>query len=396
MICVVSDGNIPSIKAHSFNVVKMANGFAKTGQDVILVSLLSLPNIIERLRRGDLFSFYGVEKNFSIKLLPVWSRDFFKKTIGISGYPEVAAKWISEKKSDFAYCRSYRVPIYLIKRGINIFLETHTTLYTNTDLIEILSYSNRKEFLGLVTINEELRNNYIRMGVPPEKILVLEDGVNLEQYKITDDRYEWRKNLGLPLNKKLVVYCGSLYKEKGIGEIIKIAKHFENEPDFHFIAVGGNHEQVSFWKNETLQKNIHNLDFIGFVPNNFVPRYLKSADVLVMPYNLEQDFSIMDIHTTSPIKLFEYMASNRPIVTTDIPVLRKILKHNISASLCKPGNYSELALSIKRYATDPLLAKNVSDAAFKDVLMFDWKERCQKILDFYRNTITERGTSHET
>jgi len=44
------------------------------------------------------------------------------------------------------------------------------------------------------------------------------------------------------------------------------------------------------------------------------------------------------LNSTSPLKLFEYMASGRPIVSTDIPTISKILKHEYNAMLAKPNN----------------------------------------------------------
>ena len=88
----------------------------------------------------------------------------------------------------------------------------------------------------------------------------------------------------------------------------------------------------------------------------------------------------MDINTTSPMKLFEYMASKRPIVTTNIPTISKVIEHDKSGMLAEPNNIEQLAAYILELIKDKEKSKRISTNAFEEVRKYEWRERCRKII----------------
>lgn len=380
---ITSEGNIPSQYAHSLNVMKMAQGFNDIGEDVTLITYLSLPLIKSRMTFGDVHNLYAVDKKVKIKYLSAFDRNFFINTVGGKKFNINTARYIKRNNPNFAYCRSYLTPYYCVKLGVPTIIETHTTNYENENLKKIYEIANNKNFLGMVTIHENIKAEHIKRGIPEEKILVADDGVDLKLFDIEDDRLFWRERLNLPRNKKIVLYCGSLYKEKGIKDIILTAKKLEIAKDIIFIIVGGHKKQIDEWKQYCLSKKITNIVFTGFVSVSFVPQYLKSADVLIMPYKINLDYSVMDINTTSPIKLFEYMASNRPIVSSNIPVIAKLIKNKESGLLASSNDIDELATLILELLNDGEKAKAISSNAFNLVKNYSWKSRCEKIKEYF-------------
>ena len=71
-----------------------------------------------------------------------------------------------------------------------------------------------------------------------------------------------------------------------------------------------------------------NINFVGFIPGQEVPKFLASSDLLLLLYDLNEKNPVMDYSTTSPIKLFEYMSSGVPILASKIPTIEKIVKNN--------------------------------------------------------------------
>jgi len=377
---ITCDGNIPSKYAHSINVMNMAQGFYENDRTVTLVTFSSLSNMYKKLKIGNVNSHYGVSEQIKIKYLPVFNKRFFFKTIGGETYCRKAARYINTLKPDFVYARSYYTPYYCIKQKIPTVIETHTTKLETRGLQKIYDVANSKYFLGLVTINKKLMHEHSKRGIPEEKILVLEDGVNLNNYDIDDDRYLWRKKLNLPLDKNLVVYCGHLHEEKGIESILSTAKELIND-DVLFIMVGGWERDIARWKNYCYDKGIPNVIFVGFVPASQVPFYLKSSDVLIMAYKMDVNYKVMDIHTTSPLKLFEYMASRRPIVATDIPVVAKVITHEKDGLLVQPNDTRQYANCIRELLADSETTQQLADNAFQKVGQYSWKKRCSTILE---------------
>jgi glycosyltransferase involved in cell wall biosynthesis len=144
--------------------------------------------------------------------------------------------------------------------------------------------------------------------------------------------------------------------------------------------IGGFQIDIDKWKRYCKEKLISNTLFQGFINNSDIPKYLKAADVLIMPYQTDISYNVMDINTTSPMKLFEYMASKRPIVTTNIPTISKVIEHDKSGMLAEPNNIEQLADYTLGLIEDKEKSKRISSNAFKEVRKYEWRERCKKII----------------
>ena len=84
---------------------------------------------------------------------------------------------------------------------------------------------------------------------------------------------------------------------------------------------------------------------------------------------------------TSPLKLFEYMASSRPIVASDLLSLREVLTEK-EAVFFKPNDPADLALKIKEVLANPTLAGQISQNARQKVQNYTWSNRAQHAIDF--------------
>lgn len=382
-IITAIDGNIPTKFAHSFNIMKMSQGFKDITGDVELVTLQTVKTIFNKLKIRSISEHYGVDSNLKIKFISVFSRDSLKKAIGVRGFHKKAAAYIKSQNPDLVFCRSYLIALESVKLGLNTVIETHATNYdTNIALNDIFKISNKPNFKGLVTISNILKEEYVKRGVPESKVLVLEDGVDLSQFNISNDKGYWRKKLNLPLNKKILLYSGGLYKEKGIESILKTHKLLsEKRDDVVSIFIGGEDQQVREWLDYCLEHNINNVLFLGFKPNSHLPRYMKAADILMMPYDTTVNYKVMDVNTTSPLKLFEYMGSNRPVVSSNIPVIKKIVKHNESAMLADENSVESQVDLVLKLLDNEILSEKIANNAYEVVKQYEWKERCKVIIE---------------
>jgi len=114
-----------------------------------------------------------------------------------------------------------------------------------------------------------------------------------------------------------------------------------------------------------------------------IPRYLCAADMLLLP---NAPLSLESIRYTSPIKMFEYMASGVPIIASDLPSVREVLTER-NAVLVDAGSASALADGIKRVVDDSVLAVRVSQEALQDAKDCTWKFRAQTIFTFFNAII---------
>jgi glycosyltransferase involved in cell wall biosynthesis len=222
---------------------------------------------------------------------------------------------------------------------------------------------------GIVAISSALRERLIdRAPELAERVWVEHDGVDLRLFDSQKlDRAVSRQQLGLS-DQPIAVYTGRVNAEKGAGVLLDAAALLK---EWKVVLVGRVYEKAF------LEKRSPNVIFTGFVPPADVPMYLAAADALVLPSTYELPYAAY----TSPLKLFEYMASGRPIVASDLPVLSEVLRHEENALLVKTGDAAALASAVTRVLSDPDLARRLQENARADVARYSWESRATRIIE---------------
>jgi glycosyltransferase involved in cell wall biosynthesis len=172
----------------------------------------------------------------------------------------------------------------------------------------------------------------------------------------------------------MVLYTGHLYSWKGVDTLARAAEILRLRTSVYF--VGGTSKDVARFKKEF--GNIANLHIMGHRSHKEIPIWQKAADVVVLPNTAREDISK---YYTSPMKLFEYMASRRPIVATDIPSIREIVDDS-RAIMVKPDDPESMARGIIEALENQELTDRITDAAYHSVALHTWGKRAQRILDF--------------
>jgi len=173
-----------------------------------------------------------------------------------------------------------------------------------------------------------------------------------------------------------VGYFGHFYPGRGMGLVWGIANRM-NEVDFHL--VGGSEEDIDQMKKLFNSNNVH---FHGFITPNDVYRYRNNCDVLIAPYQDRVSVHGARGDTSkymSPLKTFEYMASGKPIVISDLPVLREVLSEK--TSILMPSNdvvaWEEALNSLKEAGKRERLGKSAYE---NFVLKHTWKHRAAAVI----------------
>jgi len=346
----IANARIPTEKAHGLAIMKMCEAFASAGVDVrLLVPRRS--NLIKE----DPFNYYDVKKVFSIKKLPtidlvfLGKFGFFIQSLSFAKFAFLYC--VFRKKVDIIYGRDELSLFFLSLFKRNIVWEAHTAK-ANWIVRTLLKRSR-----AIVVISQGLKDYYVSLGTKPEKILVAHSGVDLSVFEnIKESKEELRKKLGLPLDKRIVAYVGkrkSMGEDKGVEELERTFDSFvEENPEVYPLIVS----EVSPRK---------------------VPLYMKAVDVLVMNYpNIEHYAKYM-----SPLKMFEYMASGTPIVTSDIPTVREVLDESM-ATFFKPNDFDGLRNSIIEVLQNPSGSEKKAQKAKEEVQRCTWDNRAERVLSF--------------
>jgi len=196
--------------------------------------------------------------------------------------------------------------------------------------------------------------------------------VDIDKFDTDVSKEEARRMLNLNIDGKIVVYAGHLYPWKGVYILIEASKFL----DATVVLVGGLEEDVNKVKRYIKSNKIDNVHVVGHVEPSKVPLYLKAADVLVLPNSAQDKRSV---YYTSPLKLFEYMASRRPIVASDLPSIREVLDESC-AIFVTPDDPKSLSYGIKKVFKDVELADRIADLAYNEVKFYSWISRAKKIL----------------
>jgi glycosyltransferase involved in cell wall biosynthesis len=210
------------------------------------------------------------------------------------------------------------------------------------------------------------------------EIQIAPNGVVLEPYLNLPESAEIKKNLGIN-DHFTVVYTGHLYQGRGMDLLIEIAK---NLPEIQFIWVGGREGDVNQWREYINKNQIKNIRLIGFVGNEYIPTYQSAGDVLLMPYEMSIAGSSggNSVDFCSPMKMFEYMAAGKPIISSDLPILHEVLNEK-NAIFCPYNDVNQWVDSINRIKNNPAFGLRLGNQARVDVEKYSWIERAKKSLD---------------
>jgi glycosyltransferase involved in cell wall biosynthesis len=242
-----------------------------------------------------------------------------------------------------------------------------------------LIFPGRKRLLPITTaLGRALR-------LPEGQTVIAPDGVDLERYASLPRPEDARRLLGLPA-APTVLCTGHLYAGRGADLFLSLAAKF---PHASFVWVGGRPADVETWMNRAA--GLANVTFTGFVPNERIPLYQSAADVLLMPYQRTVATSSggNTAEICSPMKMFEYMAAGRAILTSDLPVLREVLDGSMAvfcpleaAGVPVPAPQ----LSAWESALGALLSsedrrKTLGQQARAAAEQYSWERRTQRILE---------------
>ena len=373
-ILYISKSIIPSRTANSIHVMKMCQAFADNGHEVVLLA----PDVKNHYEKDieDIYEYYGTRKNFNIKKLYHPNQKFgaFLYTLAIFFY------LLINKKFDLVYGR-FLHGVYLATWLNNkVIYESHAPTFDkkNHRLIVFKNLIKSKYFIKMVVISEALKNMYLeKRYLSNTKIQIAHDGA--DEVVNFDRKIEL---LGHKENLK-VGYVGHLYKGKGMEVIASLANKLDDDIEIHII--GGLEKDIKFWKSKINSKNIF---FYGFIPHKEVSSYINALDVCLLPnqkivlaHGSESSKEFMNISDfTSPLKLFEYMSHRKPIIASDLAVIREVLNEKNSI-LLKCDDIDLWINSIKNLKN----LKNrdlIANQALSDFYNYSWKNRALLVLKF--------------
>jgi glycosyltransferase involved in cell wall biosynthesis len=202
---------------------------------------------------------------------------------------------------------------------------------------------------------------------PPANPLVLHDAapVGIKPIHRHDKKQVLKElfpKLGKILNGSVVGYFGQLYAGRGLSIIEQVAEKF---PEVTFLVFGGNPGDVDIRRKENRRSN---LIYMGYVSHPVSQKSMAACDVLLMPYQQKVSIGVRGHDTArwmSPMKLFEYLASGTPVISSDLPPLREVLYHGFNAMLVAPEDPQSWCDELSRLLDNPDLAQKIGRQGYQ-------------------------------
>lgn len=373
-ICAVSTAQIPSTTANSIQVMKACQALAQNGHTVRLLVPGQAPTAWDLLAEQ-----YGLSQPFDLEWLP--SRHAWKRL-------DFAWRAVSRAQaSELLYTWTVQAAVFALLRRRPALLELHDLPSGRLGPLWLAAFLRLPGPKRLVLITRALRSalerRYNRL-LPPAQVIIAPNGVEPERYRGLPPAPQARALLGLP--ERVTVGCtGHLYAGRGGDLFLALAGRF---PQASFVWVGGKPEDIARHQQLARAAGLANVTFTGFVPQGRVPLTQAAADVLLMPYgrSIAGSSGGNSAEICSPMKLFDYLAAGRAILSADLPVIHEILD-DTSALFAPPEDLEAWAAALGRLLGDPALRLRLAARAQELGVQYSWRSRQERCLTGEFSTI---------
>jgi len=376
---------LPTERVHGRQVAEVCRALHVLGHGVEVVSPFRTES--EGL---DFTSYYGLPDDVSLTRLGAkdpmaskWLPEFFGFILLNFRFRSLLRDFLKTAQTDALYTRSPVLLPTLLDSKKPVLLELHSIPGSPS----FISLANRCTLV--VALTTPMRETLIRMGLDASKVIVEGDAVNRAVFGDLPERMSARKEFGIAPDAFVAGYAGQLESmglSKGIPELIGA---LETLPDVTGLIAGGPNESRKKFEATVSPDARSRIRFTGILTQDRVRDAYAASDVLIYPAPAsDHPFYNRD---TSPMKIFEYMASGIPMVCADLPPVRDVVDPSV-ALLVPPGDPRALADAILRIMKEPEEAKKRADAAKQRMLSHTWDMRMMRVMDaFHERTASSNS-----
>jgi glycosyltransferase involved in cell wall biosynthesis len=230
---------------------------------------------------------------------------------------------------------------------------------------------------ALVCVSEVSRTFLTSLGAPQKRITVIPNGASPKNFPA-------KPPLSLENELPTILYIGTLADWQGLETLLKAMPLINAEHPARIKIVGRGRSR----QRKAVRKQIRKLGLEAHVclldplPHHEIPALIAQADLCVAPLGLN-DRNI--VQGCCPIKVLEYMAAGRPILASNLPVVRELVREGVDGLLFWPDDPDDLARNALRLLRDPQFAQCLADnAAQRARQNFTWHIAGKNLLKLYR------------
>ena len=311
-IYYITYSSIPSSLPSSLQIIKTCENLSKNKYKVTLIK----PGT--GMDKVSIKRYYGIEEDIkikeflSIKKFPVGFEYYL--------YSFYCLFFILKKKNSITITRNFFACYLLLLFKKKVILEIHHD--TNIEgritkfILRYLNFFKKSNLINIVAISHAVKKLFVnKYKIEPKKITVLPSGSSIKINQLPK----------LYKNKRLKIgYFGSLSSSKGVELLIKLSK-IDQSNDYY--VFGGDKNQIRDLRKKNINKNLHLNENISY---RVLPKKMMKMDILTLPYSKEVKSAgeVDEISNyTSPLKLFDYLAVGKTILSSNLKVLKEVIDH---------------------------------------------------------------------
>jgi glycosyltransferase involved in cell wall biosynthesis len=327
----------------------------------------------EKIDWASLATRYGLEHVFPIERLPANPR---------LKHNDFALRALLHARSlgaDLIYTWTIQSAVLGLLAGLPVVYEFHDLPTGRFGPAWFRAFRSLPGKKRLLPITRALRQAAKRLygAFPEDQVVIAPNGVDLVLYENLPVQQTARRSLGFP--ETLTVLCsGHLYNGRGGSLFLDLAGLF---PLASFIWVGGRPEDVRRYRASSAERGLENARYTEFLSQHDLPCHLAAADILLMPYQqtIAGSGGGNSADICSPMKMFDYLATGRAILSSDLPVIHEVLNEN-NAVFAKPDDLQDWSAALSRLLGDTDLRSRLSEQARADAGQYTWQARAGRAL----------------
>ncbi|MDI6916162.1 MAG: glycosyltransferase family 4 protein [Thermoplasmatales archaeon] len=353
---------------HTYNMTKNLQAL---GHDIHVVARYTKKTDIGCCIEYDNLPVYYVD--WSIHSLPKFINSFVHTLKVIDDVDIIHERFEVPGGAGIIYSKMFNIPSILEVN--DPFLDKQPTKNLPQKIRGFMMGGNRswqlRSFSGIVTQTRILKNIISKeTNVPIE---IVPNGVNPSFFN-PDVKSVYTSD------KKVIGFVGAFEKWHGVNDLIDAFKIVRKKENVKLLLIGGERKKI-----------IGDIVFTGPIPYKEMPGYLASCNILVAPFNPMSDEKKKEIFQKygmwwSPLKIFEYMAVGKPVVTSNVGVIPEYVED--AGLIYKAGDIKDLASKILLLLDDDKLAERLGRCSREKVVeSYTWESQAKKMIEFYKKTL---------
>jgi glycosyltransferase involved in cell wall biosynthesis len=254
------------------------------------------------------------------------------------------------------YTRVPALSLALARAGLANHLEIHDVdKLADSGMLDAVVRAHQEGLIRqLLPISGAAHDALLRHGAVTNRMHLAPSGVDVDAYARVPEFDP------ASLERPRLVYIGRISRDRGLGI-------------FEALAATGRYEVSLVGPQDDAPAS--GMHVRAPVPHRQVPGLYGDTDIALMPYQSDLDH----VASISPIKLFEAMAAGRPVLASDLPPLREVIRHGENGLLVPAADPQAWIDAIERLRADPALAQRLAAQARADANRYSWRARARGI-----------------